>query len=294
MTTTPAEQAAALRPRLGKLGIWMPPMAALGLDPAEYGTRIEDAGFRSVWFPGINDPASLDALEQVLAGTRTLLVGTGIASVWHWDPADLAARADHLAATYGDRFILGLGNSHAVLLESQGRAYVKPYSKTVDFLGRLPRDRAPIVLAALGPRMLELSRDRTVGAHPYFTPPEHTALAREILGAEPLLIPEVAVALVGGADGAAGARAYARRYLQLPNYTRNLRRFGFTDADIDGGGSDRLMSSVVPSGPADSRARVKEHLDAGADHVLIQLLDASGRFASGDLAELATLVGDLG
>jgi probable F420-dependent oxidoreductase len=292
--TTSAEQAAELRRQLGKLGIWMPPMAALGLDPAEYGTRIQDAGFRSVWFPGVNDASSLDAIEEVLAATDTLLVGTGIASIWHWDPADLAARADHLAATYQDRFILGLGNSHALLLESQGRTYVKPYSKTVDFLDHLPRTRVPLILAALGPRMLELSRDRTLGAHPYFSPPEHTAFARQVLGGEPLLIPEIAVALAPGADGAAGARAYARNYLRLPNYTNNLRRFGFTDADIDGGGSDRLMSSIVPNGPAESRTRVKEHLDAGADHVVIQVLDSNGRFASGDLAELASLVGDLG
>jgi probable F420-dependent oxidoreductase len=294
MTTTSAEQAAVLRGQLGRLGIWMPPMAALGLDPARYAAMIEDAGFRSVWFPGVNDAKSLDAVEQVLAGSNTLLVGTGIASIWHWDPDDLAARADRLAATYQDRFILGLGNSHALLLESQGREYVKPYSKTVDFLDHLPPTRAPLVLAALGPRMLELSRDRTAGAHPYFSPPQHTAFARQALGAGPLLIPEIAVALAPGADGAAGARAYARNYLRLPNYTNNLRRFGFTDADIDGGGSDRLMSSVVPNGPADSRARIKEHLDAGADHVVIQLLDANGRFADGDLAELAALAGDLG
>ena len=108
--------------------------------------------------PGVNDAKSLDAIGQVLAGTDTLLVGTGIASIWHWDPADLAARADHLAATYGDRFILGLGNSHAPLLESEGREYVKPYSKTVEFVDHLPRTRAPLILAALGPKMLELSR----------------------------------------------------------------------------------------------------------------------------------------
>lgn len=269
-------------------------MAALGLDPAEYAAAIQDAGFRSVWFPGVNDAKSLEAIEQVLAGTDTLLVGTGIASIWHWDPADLAARADRLAASYGDRFILGLGNSHALLLESQGRTYAKPYSKTVDFLDHFPGTRAPLILAALGPRMLELSRDRTAGAHPYFSPPEHTAFAREVLGGGPLLIPEIAIALAPGADGAAGARAYARNYLRLPNYTNNLRRFGFTDADINEGGSDRLMNSIVPNGPAESRARVKEHLDAGADHVVIQLLDPTGHFASGDLAELAALVGDLG
>jgi probable F420-dependent oxidoreductase len=290
MTTTTAE----LRKELGKLGIWMPPMTAIGLNPAEYGAKIQDAGFRSVWFPGVNNAASLDAIEQVLAGTNRLFVGTGIASIWHWDPADLAVRADHLAATYGDRFILGLGNSHAPVVESLGEQYAKPYSKTVQFLDALPATRAPLALAALGPRMLELSRDRTAGAHPYFSPPEHTAFARQVLGSEPLLIPEIALALAPGADGAAGARAYARMYLRLPNYTGNLRRFGYTDDDIDGGGSDRLMSSVVPNGPAGSRTRIKDHLDAGADHVVVQLLDANGRFASGDLGQLADLVADLG
>jgi probable F420-dependent oxidoreductase len=289
MTTTTSE----LRQQLGRLGIWMPPMTALGLDAAEYATKIEDAGFRSVWFPGVNNAKSLDAVEQVLAGTSSLYVGTGIASIWHWDAADLAARADHLAATYGDRFILGLGNSHAPVVEHLGQPYVKPYSKTVQFLDALPGTRAPVVLAALGPKMLELSRDRSAGAHPYFSPPEHTAFAREVLGGDPLLIPEIAVALAPGADGAAGARSYASMYLRLPNYTGNLRRFGYTDDDISGGGSDRLMSSVVPNGPAQSRARIKDHLDAGADHVVIQVLDPNGRFASGDLAELADLVAGL-
>jgi probable F420-dependent oxidoreductase len=289
MTTTTSE----LRQELGRLGIWMPPMAALGLEPAGYGRKIEDAGFGSVWFPGVNNAKSFDAIEQVLAGTSSLFVGTGIASIWHWDPADLAARSDHLASAYGDRFILGLGNSHAPVVESLGQPYVKPYSKMVQFLDALPRTGAPLVLAALGPKMLELSRDRSIGAHPYFSPPEHTAFARQVLGGEPLLIPEIAVALAPGADGAASARAYASFYLRLPNYTGNLRRFGYTDDDIDGGGSDRLMSSVVPSGPAQSRARIKDHLDAGADHVVIQLLDANGRFASGDLAQLAGLVADL-
>jgi probable F420-dependent oxidoreductase len=290
MTMTTAE----LRQALGRLGIWMPPLTALGLDPAEYGAKIEGTGFGSVWFAMVNDAKSLDVIEQVLAGTTSLFVGTGIASVWHWDPADLAARADHLAAAYGDRFILGLGNSHALLLESQGRAYTKPYSKMVEFLDAFPVRRAPVALAALGPKMLTLSRDRTAGAHPYFSPPEHTAFARQALGGESLLIPEVAVALADGEAGAADARGYAHHYLRLPNYTNNLRRFGFTDADIDDGGSDRLMGSLVPHGAADSRARIKDHLDAGADHVVIQPLGTGGRFASDALAELADLVAGLG
>jgi probable F420-dependent oxidoreductase len=282
-----------LRHALGKIGIWMPPMAALGLNPGQYGREIESRGFRSVWFPGVNDGESLDAVEATLAGTSELYVGTGIASVWHWDPADLAARADRLAASYGDRFILGLGNSHAPVVAALGQAYAKPYSKTVEFLDALPSTRAPVVLAALGPKMLELSRDRTLGAHPYFTPPEHTAFARQVLGPQPLLIPELALSLTPGADGAANARAYAARYLQLPNYTSNLRRFGFTDEDIADGGSDRLIATVTPSGPSESLTRIRQHLDAGADHVVVQLLGPGGQFAAGSLGELAELVSDL-
>jgi probable F420-dependent oxidoreductase len=288
MTTT-----AELRQALGKLGIWMPPMPALGLDPAQYGKAIEDAGFRSVWFPGVDNPENLEPIEAVLAATSHLIVATGIASIWTWDPADLAARADQLEADYPGRFILGLGCSHAPLVESTGQAYVKPYSKTVEFLDALPPTRAPVVLAALGPRMLQLAQQRALGAHPYFVPPEHTAFARLRLGQEPLLIPEVAVALAPGEQGAANARQYGRFYLQLPNYTANLRRFGFTDEDISGDGSQRLITTIIPNGPEASVTRVREHLDAGADHVLVQLIGENGRFAPGDLEQLASLVPDL-
>lgn len=292
MTTT-AEQAARLRRSLGRLGIWMPPMPALGLDPAQYGKAIEEAGFGSVWFPGVNAPENLQPMEQVLAATSRLIVGTGIASVWTWNPADLAARADQLARAYPGRFILGLGNSHAPIVEATGQAYDKPYTKTVQFLGALPPVQAPLVLAALGPRMLELAKDRTAGAHPYFVPPEHTAYARQALGPGPLLIPEIAVALAPGSQGEAHARAYARFYLQLPNYTSNLRRFGFTDADIADGGSGRLIEAITPNGPGQSAARIREHLDAGADHVLVQLIGSDGRFAPADLGDLASMFPDL-
>jgi probable F420-dependent oxidoreductase len=282
-----------MRHALGKIGIWMPPMSALGLDPGQYGREIEGKGFRSVWFPGVNDPKSLDDVEATLAGTTDLYVGTGIASVWHWDPADLAARADRLAASYGDRFILGLGNSHAPVVQALGQAYTKPYSKTVEFLDAFGQTQAPVVLAALGPKMLELAAARTLGAHPYFTPPEHTAFARQSVGPQSLLIPELAVSLTPGAEGAANARAYAKFYLRLPNYTSNLRRFGFTDDDIADGGSDHLIATVTPNGPAESLARIRQHLDAGGDHVVVQLVGPEGKFATGSLAELAELVDDL-
>jgi probable F420-dependent oxidoreductase len=279
-----------LRRVLGPVGIWMPPPAGTGLDPAEYARAIEAAGFTSVWFPRMNSTADLAAVEPALAATERLVLGTGIASVWTWAPAELAAEANRLAAAYPDRFILGLGVSHAPAVEAAGQAYVKPYSKMVQFLDELGEVAAPVVLAALGPRMLGLSRDRTAGAHPYFTPPEHTRFAREVLGPQPLLIPELAAALDPGERGAAAARDYAKRYLRLPNYTSNLKRFGFTDADIEGAGSDRLMSSVVPNGPLALAERLREHLAAGADHVLVQLVAEGGSFDAGGLTELTELV----
>jgi probable F420-dependent oxidoreductase len=282
-----------LRRTLGPLGIWMPPPSRIGLDPESYAREIEAAGFTSVWYPGVNSPADLAALEPALAATQRLVLGTGIASVWTWPPAELAAAAQRLENRYPGRFVLGLGVSHAPAVEATGQAYVKPYTKMVRFLDELPAVPVPVLLAALGPKMLELSRDRTAGAHPYFTPPEHTAFARQALGPAPLLVPEIAVALAPGDSGAAQARAYARMYLQLPNYTGNLRRFGYTDADIEGGGSDRLMSDVVPHGPEASLARITAHLDAGADHVVVQLLGEGGRFAAGDLKALAELTSGL-
>jgi probable F420-dependent oxidoreductase len=278
-----------LRRTLGPLGIWMPPPARIGIEPESYAREIEAAGFTSVWYPGMNSPADLAAVEPALAATERLVLGTGIASVWTWPPAELAAAAERLENLYPGRFILGLGVSHAPAVEAAGQAYVKPYAKMVRFLGEMPATAAPVILAALGPKMLELSRDRTAGAHPYFCPPEHTAIARQVLGPAPLLVPEIAVSLTPGDSGAAQARDYAKMYLRLPNYTGNLRRLGYTDADIDGGGSDRLMSDVVPHGPEASLARITGHLDAGGDHVVVQLIGEGGRFAAGDLKALAEL-----
>jgi probable F420-dependent oxidoreductase len=271
----------------------MPPPARAGVDAERYGREIEAAGFTSAWFPGMNSAADLAAVEPMLAATDRLVIGTGIASVWTWTPAELARETSRLAAAYPGRFILGLGVSHAPGVEATGQAYVKPYSKMVQFLDELPGLDAPVVLAALGPRMLELSRDRTIGAHPYFVPPEHTAYARRVLGARPLLIPELAAALAPGAEGLAAARAYSQRYLALPNYTNNLKRFGFTDADIAGAGSDRLISQVVPNGPVATATQLSGHLAAGADHVVVQLVTKGGAYDAGGLRALADLIDEL-
>jgi probable F420-dependent oxidoreductase len=288
MTTTDE-----LRELLGPVGIWMPPPAAIGLDPEEFARTVEGAGFTSIWIPGVNAADNLAALEPLLTATSRLVVATGIASVWTWSPAELATAADRLTAEYPGRFVLGLGVSHAPLVESTGQAYVRPLAKMRQFLDELPPLESTTVLAALGPKMLQLARDRTHGAHPYFSPPEHTVFARSVLGTEPLLVPELAVALAPGDDGAAAARAYARYYLELPNYTSNLRSLGFGDDDFADGGSDRLMSAVVPHGPGAAGDRLRAHLEAGADHVVMQPVGADGRFSPESIGELASIAAGL-
>jgi probable F420-dependent oxidoreductase len=292
-----------LRARLGPVGIWMPPPERTGVDPAATGAAIERAGFTSAWIGGGNaTPDAFARLRPLLAGSENLIVATGIANVWAWEPARMRAEAEGLAAEFPGRFILGLGVSHAPLVASLGHSYLRPLQKMEKFLDELdhPAQRGadrrlpPIVLAALGPMMLRLSRDQTLGAHPYFTTPEHTAFARSVLGPSPLLVPEQAVSLAPDTrEGLAAGRAYCQRYLRLPNYTRNLERFGFGRADFAGGGSDRLISAIVPSGASTALDRVREHLDAGADHVLIQPLGADGGFAAGAVDELAAAVTEL-
>ena len=298
MSMTPDE----LRTRLGRIGIWMPPPAWIGADPAATAAAIERAGFTSAWIGGGNaTPDAFELLRPLLAATQKLIVATGIANIWAWQPARMRADAAALAAEFPGRFILGLGVSHEPLVTSLGHDYVRPHQKMEKFLDELdhPAEHQahttlpPVVLAALGPRMLTLSAERTAGAHPYFTPPEHTKFARSVLGNSPLLVPEQALSLAPGADGLAAGRAYAERYLRMPNYTRNLRRFGFGPDDLAGAGSDRLISAIIPAGAAAVADRVRAHLDAGADHVLLQPLDAAGAFAVAQLNDLASVAADL-
>jgi probable F420-dependent oxidoreductase len=292
-----------LRSRLGRVGIWMPPPAALGADPAATAAAIERAGFTSLWIGGGNAaPDAFTLLRTLLAASSNLVVATGIANIWAWEPAAIRAEAAALAAKFPGRFILGLGVSHEPLVTSLGHAYERPLEKMEKFLDELDHpaehgaesELPPVVLAALGPKMLTLSAERTAGAHPYFTPPEHTAFARSVLGAAPLLVPEQAVSLAASpAEGLAAGRAYAMRYLRMPNYTRNLERLGFESSDFADGGSDRLISAIIPSGTSAVLDRVRAHLDAGADHVLLQPLDSSGAFAAGQLDDLASVVAEL-
>jgi len=289
-----------LRARLGRVGIWMPPPERLGVDPVEVALAIEGAGFTSVWEGGGNpDQAALDRIETQLAATTSLIAATGIASVWTWDPAVLRGAAQDLETAFPGRFILGLGVSHAPAVEALGHAYQRPLRKLEKFLDELShpaghgaeRSLPPVILAALGPKALALTLDQAVGTHPYFTTPEHTRFAREVLGPGPLVIPELAFTLATPAEGEATARAYASRYLRLPNYTNNLMKFGFGPADLEGTGSDRLIAQVIPNGPEALRERIQAHLDAGADHLVIQPL-GDDVFTEAALASLAETVGD--
>jgi probable F420-dependent oxidoreductase len=245
-------------------------------------------------------PDAFTQLVALLDGSTKLIVGTGIASIWGRPPSDMRQGADTLSQGFPGRFILGLGVSHAPAVESLGRSYDRPYSAMERYLDEMDHpagqaadaaaERTIRVLAALGPRMLELSRDEADGAHPYFSPVEHTSFARQVLGPDKLLIPEQAVVL---GDDASGARTYAQRYLQLPNYVANLRRFGFGESDTSGSGSDRLIDAIIPHGAPVIAERVRQHLAAGADHVLLQPLGPDGKFAFDDLGPLAEALSSL-
>jgi probable F420-dependent oxidoreductase len=312
MTTPDAsDRITALRQNLGRTGIWSTPPENYGVEARDLAATVEKLGFGSLWLGGSHlAPDAFTKLVALLDGSSSLIVGTGIASIWGREPSDMRQGADTLSTGFPGRFILGLGVSHAPAVENLGRSYDRPYSAMERYLdemdhpsgrgaetpsgGEAPSERAIRILAALGPRMLELSRDEADGAHPYFSPVEHTSFARQVLGPDKLLIPEQAVVLAEDSTAArSAARTYAQRYLQLPNYVTNLRRFGFGDSDTSGTGSDRLIDAIIPHGPEVIAERVRQHLAAGADHVLLQPLGPDGKFAFDDLGPLAEALAGL-
>jgi probable F420-dependent oxidoreductase len=259
---------------LGQIGIWNSgfreedPRAAGEI--REAAAELEQLGYDAIWLgasPGVRHAAPL------LEATERLVVATGILNIWEYEPADVAEQQAALADRYPGRFLLGLGASHALLV----KGYRKPYSTMVEFLDRLDAAgsaKDERVLAALGPRMLALSRDRAAGAHPYLITPEHTAKAREILGPDSLLAPEVKVVLETDPDRArAAARGHLALYLGMPNYTGNLLRLGFVEDDFRDGGSDRLVDATFAWGDMEAvRARLAAHREAGADQLVIQVV----------------------
>jgi probable F420-dependent oxidoreductase len=267
---------------LGRIGIW----ASSGLwedggklsqDGAEAAAELEELGYGTAWLGRAE--GNLELAEALLDTTSRLVVGTSIVNIWMYDPPLVAASYRRVSDRHGVRLLVGLGVGHAPAVEATGQQYVRPVQTMQSYLDELdagepgiPKDAR--ALAALGPRMLQVAAQRSAGALPYLTPPEHTRRAREILGARPLLVAEQKVVLDADPGSArALARRGVARYFKLPNYTSNLKRFGFTDEDLAGGGSDRVIDAIVAWGDLDAIARrIGEHLDAGADQVAIQVL----------------------
>jgi probable F420-dependent oxidoreductase len=301
------DRRAALRAALGRVGVWSFALqantaAAEGDAVAAY----EAAGYRTVWFPeSIGSKEALTHAALLLAGSSRMIVATGIANIYARDPMAMVNGARTLAEAYPGRFLLGIGVSHAPSVAARGSVYEHPiermraYLDAMDaavFTGPAPAQKPPVVLAALGPRMLDLAAERTDGAHPYFVPVEHTAMARERLGPGPLLLVEQAAVLdVNQARARGTARAFAGRYLALPNYANNLRRLGWGEHDVAGEGSDAIIEAVVVQGDVAAIVeRVRAHLAAGADQVSVQLRapDPADMCVAG-YAELAAALGDL-
>lgn len=261
--------------------------AARELDELGYTRLWTTAGFRAGVPPLYGD---------LLGATGRLGIASGILSIWHADPDTTAAVVAGFEREYPGRYLLGLGASHASIVEARDEnRYTRPYSRMVDYLDALDAAETPVpaqrrALAALGPRMLELAGVRSAGAHPYFVPAEHTAYAREILGPQPLLAPEVAVVLESDPGRARDiAREYMKVYLAQPNYTNNLLRLGYTEDDLADGGSDRLVDALIPWGDL---GRVVDgitlHYTAGADEVAIQVLTSEAeRLPSAEFRALA-------
>ena len=250
---------------LGRIGIWR-----RHVEGAEGLAELEELGYGTLWLGVSPGPADV---RPFLERTSTLTIATGILNVWRHDPADVAAAHGRLNDEFGGRFLLGVGIGHPEATSE----YRKPLATMRAFLDGLDAAERPVprderAVAALGPKMLDLAAERSLGAHPYFTPPEHTRFARERVGPGVLVAPEVTVVVEPDADTARElARAFAARYLALTNYTANLLRHGFTEDDLANGGSDRLIDAVIPHGSAEHVAEaVQAHLDAGADHVCLQ------------------------
>jgi probable F420-dependent oxidoreductase len=257
------------RERLGSYGIWR----GAGQSTPELAAGIERLGFGALWLGG-SPSGDLVIVDRLLDATTTLVVATGIVNIWQSEPQQVAASFARIASQHPGRFLLGVGAGH----REATAQYAQPYAMTERYVGTLLAAGVPkesLVLAALGPRMLRLSAERAAGAHPYLVPAGYTRLARQLLGAGPLLATEHKAVIEPDPQA---ARAIARPrvrtpYLGLVNYTSNLRRLGWTDADLADGGSDALIDALVAHGTGDEvAARLGEHLTAGADHVCVQLL----------------------
>jgi len=273
--------------QLGRIGIWTRQFEDQSAAKAQEAAReLEELGYGALWFGEALGREVVANAGLLLAGTKRIVIATGIANIYARDAVAMAAGQKTLAEAYPNRFLLGLGVSHIPLVEQlRGHRYEKPIATMRAYLDAMdrapysappPPAKPPRVLAALGPKMLQLSAERADGAHPYNVNPEHSAEARRILGPQPYLCPEQAVVLERDAEKARGiGRAFLGFYLTLPNYANNFLRLGFTEDDFKDGGSNKLIDAIITWGDLDAiRKRIAEHHSAGADHVCIQVLTA--------------------
>jgi probable F420-dependent oxidoreductase len=280
-----ATAGAPLAEQLGRVGLWT---RHLDIQPADQlrttVAELEQQGWGALWAWEVFGREALTNAGLLLCATRRLMVGTGIASIWARDPVAMAAAQRTLTEAYPGRFVLGIGVSHAPIVDARGHRYERPLERMrayLDAMDAAPWQGPPLreeparVLAALGPRMLELAAERSAGALTYNAAPEATAWARSILGSGPLLAVEQAVAVEEDpAEARRIGREYIAFYLTLPNYVRAWERAGFGPEELGDGGSDRLVDAMVAWGSPEAIAdRVQAHLDAGADHVCLQVLD---------------------
>jgi probable F420-dependent oxidoreductase len=265
---------------LGSIGVWSGTLrvgdrAAI----VEAAAELEDLGYTTIWFPGREHAGLADHILSLLQGTRRAVVATGIVNIWTHPSAEIAAEQRAITQAHPGRFLLGLGVSHQPAVEQSGFKYTRPLQKMAEYLDQLDRAPTPVpiderMLASLGPRSLNQSRERSSGTHPYFVPPEHTRIARQAIGPDKILAPEQMVVMETTPEKArAIARPQIARYLNAPNYTNNLLRLGYSAEDFANGGTDRMVDAIVAWGDAERiMQRVGEHHSAGANHVCIQIL----------------------
>jgi probable F420-dependent oxidoreductase len=273
---------------IGKYGIWFFYDGMTAQQSAEFARKVEKAGYGALWMPEAVGRDPFAHAAYLAANTERLVFATGIANIYARDPLTMSAGSKTVAELSGGRFLLGIGVSHKPLVSNlRGHSYDKPYSYMCEYLSKMksalyrapePKERVPIVLAALHPKMLALSGSEADGTHTYFVPPEHTAKARAALGPTPMICVEQAAILETDASKSRStAREYMKTYVpRLPNYTNNLKNLGWTDKDFENGCSDRLVDEIVVWGTETKiRERVDAHFKAGATHVCIQPLSTT-------------------
>jgi probable F420-dependent oxidoreductase len=272
---------------LGRVGVWVPELNLLSAQSSIAAVQaLEDIGYSTVWLGEALGKDVFSNASILLSASQRITVAIGIASIWARDAVAMGAAERTVAEAFPHRWVLGLGVSHAASVERiRGHAYRHPLRAMSDYLDRLdaaplqsaaPEVASPRILAALGPRMLQLAAARTAGAHPFLVSVDHTRWARGLIGSQPVLAPEQAVILETGADRARTvARSHLRGFLRLPNYRANLTRMGYLGADLENDGSDGLIDDLVAWGSVDAVVeRVNAHLEAGADHVAVRIISS--------------------